>query len=266
MPRFKRKRWVRFVKKVKAVENSTIGTRTRVFNNLLNYSDGTGPDGQLFKSVALYSNASATNNQDDLLKIMDEDPDIANSGKIQMISGIMDMTLVNRSVDGVSAGMGVELDVYLLTAKKRFEYKDAAGALQSGNIEDVLADGNATAGIIGQNRVGITNRGATPFDFTTALSSFGIKVLSKKKYFLPPGNQMTYQIRDPKNHQFLKDDVRNIQGQNKPGATKLLLIVAKGLPGAQAGDNYSIFLNVGITRKYAYKINEDDEDMTGFKS
>jgi hypothetical protein len=182
-----------------------------------------------------------------------------------MISGVMDMTLVNTSRDGVNNDMAIELDVYMVTAKKRFEYVDAGGNEKSGSLEDVLDDGNNTAGVIpaGGDRVNITDRGATPFDFTTALASFGIKIHSKKKYFLPAGSQMTYQIRDPKNHQILKDDVRNIKGQNKPGCTKMLLLVAKGLPGAPAGEFYKIECQIGVTRKYAYKINEDDEDKSG---
>ena len=194
---------------------------------------------------------------------MNDDGDIANTAKIQMISGVLDMTLVNTSRDGANEEMGIELDVYLCTAKKRFQYADASGASAAGNIEDVLDDGNNTAGQIGGQRCNTSDRGATPFDMTSGLSAFGVKILSKKKYFLPFGNQMTYQMRDPKNYQIGKNDVRDILGQNKPGLTKFLILVAEGLPGATDGVNYSVQVKVGLTRKYAYKINEDDEDKNG---
>ena len=114
----------------------------------------------------------------------------------------------------------------------------------------------------------ITDVGTTPFDFTSALSNFKIKVLKKTKYFLPFGHQMTYQIRDPKNRSFMKDSVLDMQGSNYPGVTKHLLLVAKGLPGSAltntSGDNpYQVILSIGLTRKYAYKLNEDDEDRAG---
>ena len=59
-----------------------------------------------------------------------------------------------------------------------------------------------------------------------------------------------------------------MQGSNYPGVTKHLLLVAKGLPGSAltntSGDNpYQVILSIGLTRKYAYKLNEDDEDRAG---
>lgn len=269
MPRRKRKRWTRFVKKVRAAENTTLGTRTRVFNDRfqLNQPTATAPANrtQLFSSVGLYTNNGLFANRDkDLNKIVNEDTDIKNSTSIGMISGIMDMTLVNKSIDAEGNPMGIELDVYLLTAKKEF-IDNNAGTTTIGNIENVLADGLSQSDVIGGlGKLEANDTGVTPFDCTLALSSFGIKVLNKKKYFLPFGNQMTYQMRDPKNRRFSKDKILNTLGQNMPGASKFLLLIAKGLPGAaNVGTVYSVTLDVGLTRKYAYKINEDSQDKTG---
>lgn len=262
MPRFKRKRWTRFIRKVKAAENTTLGTRTRVFNSQITFNTVGSAAKQIFKSVALYP-CSLVGNNDDLLRIMEDDGDIANTGKIQMISGVMDMTLVNISKDAEGNDMGIELDVYMCTARKRLQYTKASGLTTFSTLEDALEDGQNTAGILGAARCQTTDRGATPFDMTAGLSAFGVKILSKKKYFLPKGNQMTYQIRDPKNYQIGKNDVRDIKGQNKPGVTKFLLLVAKGLPGAVDGQNYRCEIKIGLTRKYAYKINEEDEDKNG---
>jgi len=272
MPPRKRKRWTKFIKKVRAAENTTLGTRTRVFNNQIQFEQASsaGPvKNQLYKSVALYSMDGVQSWDKDLRNLMDNDGDISRSGKVQLISGIFDMTLVNSSVDGDGNLMGIELDVYLATCKKQLTYKDAAGNWQNNkNIDDAMNDGQETSSNIGGlARANTFDRGTTPFDMTLALSSFGIKILSKKKYFLPHGNQMTYQMRDPKNRQISKDTVENTRGQNKPGFTKFLILVAKGLPGAvSSGDLYKVRLDIGCTRKYAYKINEDDTDKTGFTS
>lgn len=269
MPRKKRKRWTKFVKKVKSAENTTLGTRTRIFNSQIQLSQTSSsgePKQQLFDDVALYScGYSDTNPGDDLHTIMNGDTDVAASGKIQMISGVMDMTLVNTSVDSTGNAMAIELDVYVCTVKKRLTFVDHTGTSVQSSLSGALNDANKTAGqlVATSTKINTADRGATPFDFTTGLSSFGVKIWSKKKYFLPSGNQMTYQMRDPRNHQLSKDDVLNINGKNKPGVTKFLILVAKGLPGAAVdGPSYNVRVNIGITRKYAYKLNEDDEDKT----
>ncbi len=280
MPYRKRKRWSSFVKKVRAAENKTLGTRTRVFNNriLLSTNDlTTNSPQQLFRSVTLYGNEDDTSVnpqagsvRNDIRQITVDDGQIAQSGRIQMISGIFDMTLVNASRDALGNPMGVELDVYLVTARKRFEYKTGAQSFWT-DVEGMLADGNLTSGQIGDKaKIKTSDIGVTPFDFSCGISNAGIKILSKKKYFLPNGNQMTYQIRDPRNRLISKEISDNIRGTNYPGVTKHLLLVAKGLPGAATvpeGTNpnlYKVRLEVGLTRKYAYKVNEDDDDKTGF--
>ena len=283
MPYRKRKRWGRFIKKVRAAENATLGTRTRVFNNRIlidTPSLGTGPQPplQLFRSVCLYSNKDSGSEstqlaqvRNDLSKLLSDDTDVAQSGKVQMISGIFDMTLVNASLDALGNPMGIELDVYVIIAKKRFEWKNQVGTATSGSVEGMLQDGSDVAGTLsGSSSINYSNIGATPFDFTTGLSNGRMKILKKTKYFLPSGNQMTYQMRDPKNRHISKDMVENIGGTNLPGVTKHLLLVAKGLPGAATDpggsetNQYKVRLEVGCTRKYAYKFNEDDSDKTGF--
>ena len=270
MPFRKRKRWTNFVKKVRAAENTTLGTRTRVFNDRFNMSKTSSdsssiPVLQVFDSLGLYTNQGTNSYKDkDLYKIVTEDTDVKNTTQIGMISGILDMTLVNKSTDAAGSPMGVELDIYLLTARKQFVDSNFVGQLVVKNIEAILNDGlNQSAEIGGLGKLNTADVGVTPFDCTLALSSYGIKIHNKKKYFLASGNQMTYQIRDPKNRRFSKDKILNTYGQNMPGATKFLLVISKGLPGAErAGSQYKVNLEVGVTRKYAYKINEDSQDKT----
>lgn len=280
MPYRKRKRWVKFVNKVRAVENKTLGTRTRVFNNRIlitspDLGTSTTPK-QLFQSLTLYGNMDdATAHpqlgqvRNDIRQLLVDDPDIATSGKVQMISGIFDMTLVNASVDAFNNAMGIELDVYLIRASSRFEVV-TGGTDAWGSLEAIMNNSlTATDAIGSKSKLNVDDLGATPFDFTTALSWAKIKIISKKKYFLPSGNQMTYQIRDPKNRMLSKEKTDNILGTNYPGATQHVLLIAKGLPGSAtvppSGDNpYKVRLEIGVTRKYAYKVNEDDANKIAF--
>lgn len=279
MPYRKRKRWSKFIKKVRAAENVTLGTRTRVFNSRILVTSTqivNNQPRQLFRSVCLYGNHDETSVNPQLGKVRNDirqltvdDPDISNSGSIQMISGIFDMTLVNASIDALNNPMGIELDVYLVTASKRFEVK-TGGTVGSGSLESMFVNAIDTSDQIGsRSKLNTHDLGVTPFDVSLALSMCKIKILSKKKYFLPSGNQMTYQIRDPRNRLISKEISDNINGTNYPGVTKHLLLVAKGLPGAATvpteGTNpYAVRLEIGLTRKYAYKVNEADQDETGY--
>lgn len=278
MPRRKRKRWVRFVKKVRAAENKTLGTRTRVYNSriLMDFTWGDARPPQLAQSLALYScndkgTSTLAGTRRDLENIVATDGEISKTGQIQMISGIFDMTCVNDSTDADGGAVGIELDVYLVTAKKRFIWKDNAGTQKSGALEDALREASNTMDPLGSvSTPDLRTPGTTPFDMTASLSQFGIKILTKKKYFLPPGNQMTYQMRDPKNRIFTKDTIQDMDGTNYPGVTKHLLIIAKTLPGTKtvpdvigAPNLHAVKIQAGITRKYAYKLSEADGDKAG---
>jgi len=108
-----------------------------------------------------------------------------------------------------------------------------------------------------------TTRGWTPFDSTAALSQHRIKIWKKTKYFLSPQQTATYQFRDPKRHIFSKDSIPSSTSANWPGVTKWLLIVYKPTPGynyVDSPNNDISELDIGVTRKYMYKINEDSTD------
>ena len=87
MPYKKRKRWGRFVKKVKAAENTTLGTRTRVYNKRMTYTTDAYTGGpqtivpkQIFKSLCLYgcndtSGAAGDDVRRDLENILETDRD-----------------------------------------------------------------------------------------------------------------------------------------------------------------------------------------------
>ena len=84
---------------------------------------------------------------------------------------------------------------------------------------------------------------------------------------VPNGEVFTYQVRDPKRRSFLQKDMNQMEGYNRPGATRIVYFVAKLVPGLTVGSTNGTFqeqLYIGCTRKYLYKIEGNNDDRTGY--
>jgi hypothetical protein len=112
----------------------------------------------------------------------------------------------------------------------------------------------------------MVNRGCTPFEMSKATSQFGIKIWKKTKFFLKPGQTLTYQVRDPKRHVMYRNKIRQPNsGFNKPGISKHVFVVFKSVPGTVVGGGAGQTveaITAGITRKYMYKVEGLSEDRT----
>lgn len=268
MPRRKRRRWGRFIKKVRAVNEKDMGTRTVVMNDSVTVTNAQS-GWHCCATLALYPQSSTKNWLNDL-NVISQLENLANptaaagetidkTSKIMFKSGILDLTFRNTTykTDDVTVGAPVEVDVYELMMGK-----DAlTGATGHASLSQVFADGTTDTLNIGGvgTEVTIQSRGATPFDIPAALSRYRIKIFKKKKYFLDPGGTFTYQIRDPKNHFRDLEDLNERLGFNRPGWTRILYIILKVVPGFTVGNNppastYQEQMTIGVTRKYSYKI------------
>jgi len=282
MPRYRRKRWKRFMNKVHAVSERDLGSRTVVMNvsatfysKVANYQ-GVG-------SVALYPQGSTASSWlNDLTNISalenSGDPTAAagttvlDTTNFIFKSGVLDITIRNTSGLYVSDGVytldsqaKIELDIYEITARKQFQtgttvYHKLETALEYGGTLTNNLAGGGTA-------IELARRGATPWDLPAALSYFGMTIQSKKKYFMANGDTITYQLRDPKRHVIQQERMQNEVGVNKPGWTRHVLFLFKLIPGLQKGTtvgvSYGEQIQVGVTRKYLYKIEgaNDDRDQ-----
>jgi len=254
MPRRRRRQWVKFVRKVKAVVYKGLGTKTVLFNEQM-VAPAAPNDQQRFVTVTLYGfmgsmDASDVTGNRDLYRIALNDPEIFKSGtgtsqvpvngKLLMGSGILDMTMTNTSETAV------EVDVYLIVSGMFTNNRTINDGFNDPNTPTIAGSGNG----IGLN----THRGATPFDFPQVISANKLKILSKKKYFLPVGNTATYQFRDSRNHyincskfheQKQPIEADKIYGPfNYPGVTKTIMIVYKSVAGATV----SAQLKIGVSR------------------
>ena len=170
-------------------------------------------------------------------------------------SGILDMTLVNYSLStDETIGIPIECDIYEITAgSMQQDASSLIGAFQ-GSFTDTPNEGAAATGLAE------TQRGVTPWDCPEALSRYRIKIWKKTKYFLTSGGWTTYQIRDPKRHAFSAANMRDWDSSQGP-ATRWLLVVAKPLPGSLVGQ---VFVSIGVTRKYLYKVDQSAPDGDAF--
>lgn len=275
MPRYKKSRWRKFKNKVVAVSTKSLGTNTVVRNTLLQFDIQLIPanaDTHGLAQVALYPMRQTTLAYlDDVNSISVNDTRMSSpTSKIMFMSGVLDLTMRIQSllkttppVTG-NPSLGAEVDVYEISWNK-----DSGQSGEAIDLINAFNIGHVDTGTIpgGTTNLLSTQRGWTPFDCPSALSQHRIKIWKKTKYFLSAEQTATYQMRDPKTHVFSRDNVPGSSSANWPGVTKWLLIVWKPLPGynyVAAPDNDVIRLNIGVTRKYMYKVNQDSTDYDAY--
>lgn len=271
MPRRKRRAWTRFLRKNLAADLKNVGTKTIIYNGSTPLTT-TGDQKQSVAAVHLYGcspeNVPVVSTEiglADLRRIINQDIDTgAASDKAYFASAIMDITMTNISPPvtlpdtGASVNPPLEVDLYDIVYRKEID----TNSLQ----EFFNGCTNATIPITsGGSWTDVSQRGWTPFDTTQALALGGIKILRKTKYFVPYGDSVTYQVRDPRNRMFRRQDVYNDTktiGFLSPGAraTRSVLVVCKPVAGIAPGSGTTSFLKIGATRKYSYKIMKENAD------
>lgn len=277
MPRRKKRIWRRFTRKVHAVSESDLGSRTVVFSKSIsnvNSTDGS----QSIQHIALYPGKSSTNHLNDLANISSYEntgnPTAAAGGTVSdttkfiFKSAVLDLTFRNVStirasgVDTLDSDLKMEVDVYEIISSK--EWSDSSGYYST--LGDAFgAKGNTIVPIIGNSgtSVDLGLRGVTPWDLPAALSYFRLRIIKKTKYFVNNGDTFTYQVRDPKRHVFMQERMELMAGANVPRASRHLLVVTKLIPGFTLGTTdgtYKESIQIGVTRKYFYKIEGFNED------
>jgi len=268
MPRRKRRRWVRFSNKVAAVSEKRLGTRIVVFNKQTQHTNAVANE-QGNISYSLYSaRGTGSTFHDDLRHIVNNENTgdqtaaagntIYQSSKFIFKSGVLDLTVRNTSYLGNDTSVlsgTLEVDAYEIITRQT--------ASNSGNnfssLEAIFADASGDVGTIGGAGTTLTiiRRGSTPFEIPYASSRYGVRVLKKTKYFLPPNGLFTYQIRDPKRHVWTKEKLNEYQGASIPYVTKWVFFIFKASPGTTLGTaagQLTEALTVGATRKYTYKV------------
>lgn len=256
MPYRRRKRWVRFSRKVAAVMQKDIATRTVVYNGLVTTTGDIANNAtdQGVAEVMLYgfkgdTDAFYIQGARDIQTLLTT-LQLSEITKIRMKSAVLDLTA--RAIN-----QPVELDVYEVICNKSTTYTTLKSAVVQGFLDTPTPVGGTTG-------LTLVRRGVTLFDCPKAIKATGMKIVKKTKYFLPAGNTMTYQIRDPKNRYMNIGAVSTAAepGFNLRGYTRVVFFVWKALPGV-TGDPAQLL--IGATRKYAYTVleNNQEEDKYG---
>lgn len=256
MPYRKKRKWISFVKKVHAVAQKEEGTKAIIRNNTITCS---WDNSTQFACCATLYGLRGT---DDAFNIGNADistilgADVTTDSQwenVRFTSAVLDITLTNTGTNRL------EIDIYEIG----FVGKQSGPSL---GTDLAAALTSITQPGIGYATVSAATRGFTPFE-ASAFCSKGYRIYKKTKYFIPPNEILTYQIRDPKNHHIPGADVwstgTNTQSQLRY-VTKNLFIIGKSVPGSTfggAGDQ-NIY-NVGITRTYKYKEIGDNRDELG---
>lgn len=287
MPRKKKRRWRKFVQRVHAVADKDLGLQTVLINDQIRQTNGSTAISQNTLGLALYSNTSANAFLNDMQQIFDGEnqtttlstPVTHGSGtavrpnsKMFFVSAVMDVTVRNsstlRTADSTYEARpeaAIELDLYTLYMRKESgdeltNYANVSAMFNAYDDDEIAGSG------IGFN---INDRGATPFELPSALGRWGVKILNKKKYFIPNQSTITFQIRDPKRRSCYLGDLDKLESWNRPGWTKVYFMIYKLVPGLSLGSNigfYQCNIDVGCTRKYGYKLEgrtENREKLLG---
>lgn len=270
MPLRKKRSWRRFIKRVHAVSEKELGSRTVLFNDAISQTNTLNTQSSL--TLCLYPGKSASYGWLNDLGAIATFENVGNptaaagvstygSTKYLFQTGVLDLTLRNdstfqptdaasRVLDGRAA---LELDVYEFVINS--ECGDNPTIIQ--NFSQVLSSyDDSEIGGTGTG-ISISDRGATPFEFGTQMGHFKVKILKKTKYFIPNNQTITHQIRDPRRRVATQQQMNNLESFNMKGWTRGLYLVYKLVPGVNAGISPGDFqqkIMVGITRKYMYKI------------
>jgi len=258
MPRYKRRRWVRFLKKTRAALMKDVGTKTVLRNSQL--SSSWADDSQRMLTANIYGadGAAATASHcgnDDLVQIFGNDSDLSNqTAKALFGSSVLDITLTNLStvIEGTQ-NTGLEVDIYDIVYRKKQDATTFHNLVGVAQTNTGAINGSAT-------QITLDKRGVTFFDFPN-LGQMGVKILRKKKYFLGAGECATYQLRDAKNRAFVRQNIDDSdENYIYPGSTRTIAIIVKGVPTNDA-TKVTKNLVVGVTRKYMYKVMDKNVDL-----
>lgn len=278
MPKRKKRPWKKFVRKVRAVINRSVASETIMFNGSQVNTNATGNNNGSFQSwniCMLYGNngnpgnpgGNGTLGNNDLRKVVNIltgsiGSTTATNSKIAFETAVMDITL---SYSGTYGGP-LELDLYDVVFRKEPPDSTIANTLSNALLgTTTLPTGSALT---------LDSRGVTPFDIPLFLSQSGCTILKKVKYFMAPGNAITYQIRDPRNRYLTKheitdygigstDNASNFGTWAKRGWTRGILYVFK--PVATSFTDGSIQINAGATRKYLCKVLSDNQIQDSYQ-
>jgi len=269
------KRWRKFKRQVRAVQNLDLGAQTRVFNQsenstnsdpLLNgvFEQHLYPAGTVYADLQTIAGELNSGNPTAALGIT-----VAPTTKLRFRTAILDMTVRNSSfftaTGGIDSAYALEVDLYEILAPVPARDGGVVYNTMVTQISGSMLDQKRIAGAgssVWATAFNLPNRGSTPFEYSHWLSENKIKILKKTKYFLNGGATFTHQIRDKKDRYCTISEIVDSTGFAYKNWTKSVLIFFKLVPGITVGPGPSGIterLSIGTTRKYLYTYEGQNE-------
>lgn len=275
MPARKRKPWVKFVKKVKAVEATGRGTQQAIINDAFEAAVPTGVQASGYRlqgisEVNLYSvNASSSGGHDKDI-ILNEVSNFktlkstvastTTTGMEQPLFGQDELT--RRNVGMKSAYIDITytnnganpLEVDLYTIKHRTVIHD--GILSLENAQDVyntfdaanLYNESAGAPVTAGVKVALAARGVTPFQ-TPGLNKYaGTTILNKTKVQISSGQSITRRYSDNRHRYIRSHATGNLSRYDKDTTTYLAIYKPRVEDGATSS------MQTSFTKVYTWTV------------
>ena len=275
MPRRRRRRWVKFVRKVNAVTlRNQQGLRKVIFRTLLTYSplaDLTSYGGSLLYSAdgdPLQGQADVGNLFRNHLTaaVFNSENDLTAVGPAERMlhfeSAQLEVTMRNVGTDTAI------VEVYRVVCRKMHAQTNASvnntiggvyalGFIKQGQIFDI-----ESGQVVGTNPETPTEIGTTPFQSRRFCETY--KIYSRKKFQIAAGNTVSFILKDPRNRVI---NAQNVRSQLcMPRNTHGYFYQIYGAPGVITGTAHQAVpasVVVSETRKYQYRTPINSETRTG---
>jgi hypothetical protein len=238
MPKRRRRQWVGFVKKVRAVE---LAAQPLQFYGYARLDRTTGAVNVQTYRGYMIGGTTVTNN-DELYQIFQQAYNTVSIA--DAVEHIIYMKSISLDVQVTNTGSaGAVIDVYKLLCRKTF------GSASTPDAQFTAALGELAAPS-GGGSVTTTNAAITAFDAPNFCSYW--KILNKKEILLGAGQVTTMQLRNARNKR-IDGKLLTSSPQAVPGYTMCYLFMIRGVPENNAGTGRLASTDITFAAQYNLK-------------
>lgn len=249
MPRRKRKQWVKFTKKVRAVFNKEMSCQT-----ILRREVGTASaaiNTQNFFNAMLFPADGVVASMNDLVEIKKSlagTAAVGDKSKFRIESGVLDLAIQAKATNTNT----LYADVYSIVARK--DLPSSMYTSPTNMFANLTSE--STVDLEGDTRIAPTDIGSTPFSMPLFCQYW--KILSKKTITMTPGQVAEMQLRDSKNKYFMGkvvEDKTSIKGWTQG----FFIIIRSQYNGTETP---SCALDFGYTKHYVCRNIDNGSNVT----
>lgn len=270
MPRYKKKRWLRFKRKVLYAENSIGAKQCLVFRRVLNPT--VSANAQSITSAFLYGNnhisalgqsavdigAADCSDVYDSWRNTSTGGNSGDPGKINFTSAVLDVELGNLGGEGYNNSLTI--DVYHVRAKRR---PPTQGGSMQGFAEffNTSLTGTTMPNMSSNNTTQLDDAQAGVTPFCAPMFCRFVEILSVKKVLLSVGQNTHFQLRLSKDRVYNNENRINGETALDRGVEGYMFIVQ----GVTSPTEFSVPCQyvVNATRTYHFRVNEAADTYGG---